>query len=175
MLITSKSQRQLYHCLPSQDTVPRQPKACQGASAPARDVYPCPEPGNREHRHVGGTKDRRCPSGVRGSRRTSVTLWQQQGAAGCTWGAGSEVQQDSFAPFAHPSLNPQSREPSAIAHSLAYPCPTGCPKAGRGNREMCTSAERADGGEDEPDNYYLESLTRVPSKIMAQILRKGAL
>lgn len=39
----------------------------------------------------------------------------------------------------------------------------------------CTSPERAGGGEDEPDNHCLESLTRVPSKIMAQILRKGAL
>lgn len=78
-------------------------------------------------------------------------------AAGCSWAAALS---------AHPSPHPRSG---------AALCYRWVPQEGRDSREMCTSAERVGVGEDEPDNYCLESLTRVPSKIMAQILRKGAL
>lgn len=117
MLITPKSQRQLCHCVPSQDTVPSQPKAHQGASPPARDVHPCPEPGSREHRHAGGKRDRRCPSGGC-FRRTSVTQRPQQGAAGCTWGAGGGAQQDCF-PLC--TSSPASSEQGTICC-----CPQSC-------------------------------------------------
>lgn len=174
MLMTPKSQHQVCYRLPSQDVVPSQPKAPRRASAPARDVHPCPEPGSRVRRGAGG---RGCPSGAQGYGSTSVTQMQQQGAAGCTrghvvWVAG---RSGAAAPSAHPSPHPHSGTPLCYCPQACPALPHRVPRAGRDSREMCTSAERAGGGEDEPDNYCLESLTRVPSKIMAQILRKGAL
>lgn len=152
MLMIPKTQRQVCRCLPSQDAVPSQLKACRGDSAPAQDAHLCPERGKGECRGAGGRRAGRCSLVAQSFKRTS------------------EIQ---VQPSAHPS--PQNR-------ATLFCCPQSCPSlslwvpwAGRDSGEMCTSAERAGGGEDEPDNYYLESFTRMPSKIMAQILRKGAL
>lgn len=51
----------------------------------------------------------------------------------------------------------------------------GARRSGMAARERALLQGELVGGEDEADNRCLESLTRVPSKIMAQILRKGAL
>lgn len=122
----------------------------------------------------GGRGDRRCPSGAQGYGSTLVTQGQQEGARGCMHSAGSRVQLGSCPLCTSLPASSELDTLPLLPMVLPVPAPW-VPRAGRDSREMCTSAERAGGGEDEPDNYCLESLTRVPSKIMAQILRKGAL
>lgn len=102
-------------------------------------------------------------------KRTSAIQAQKQGPV------GSRVQQGSCSLCTSLFTASEQGNPLLLPTVLPIPVPLGA-LGWQGDRgEMCTSAERADGGEDEPDNYCLESLTRIPSKIMAQILRKGAL
>lgn len=116
MLMTPKSQRQVCHCLPSQDAVPSQLKACRGDCAPGRDVHLCPEPGKGECR------------GNRGWEvLTTNTTFQEDirdPAATRTcgqWGAAGQLF-----PLHNPPFNPRTGQPPSTAHSPAHPCPSGC-------------------------------------------------
>lgn len=131
MLMTPKSQRQVCHCLPSQDTVPSQLKACRGDSDPVRGEHLCPEPegvqGCRGWKGLISTK--KVARGHQRSRRRNKGLW----AVGCS----REV-----VPSAHPSSQPQNRA------TLFY-CPQSCPSlslwvpwAGRGTVERCALLQK---------------------------------
>lgn len=82
MLMTPKSQRQVCHCLPSQDAAPSQLKAFRRDSASAWDVHLCPEPEKGECKGAGGAGAGRCSLVAQSFKRTSEIQVQQQGPVG---------------------------------------------------------------------------------------------